>query len=50
VFPADSRTYDSTTDGAPITIRAGEAATFQWTGGNSGAGITASANVVSEVF
>lgn len=50
VFPADSRTYDADELGGPIKIRPGEAATFQWTGGNSGAGITASCNVVSEVY
>lgn len=50
VFPADSRTYDSTELGGPIKIRPGEAATFQWTGGNSGVGKTATCNVVSDVY
>lgn len=49
VFPADSRTYDAQSEGAPIHIRPGEAATFQWTGGSAGAGQTASCNIVSEV-
>jgi len=48
VFPADSRTYDSTMDDAPMMIRAGEAATFAWTGGQSGTGQTASATVTSQ--
>jgi hypothetical protein len=47
VFPADFRTYDASTQGA-ITIRAGEAATFAWTGGASGAGQTATAVIESE--
>jgi hypothetical protein len=50
VFPADSRTYDANELGGPIKIRPGEAATFQWTGGNSGVGQTASCNIVSEVY
>lgn len=49
VFPADDRTYDSVTDGAPMTVQAGEAWTFAWTGGNSGTGQTATVTVTSEV-
>lgn len=49
VFPADDRTYDSVTSAAPMTVPAGEAWTFAWTAGNSGAGQTAVVTVTSEV-
>jgi hypothetical protein len=48
VYPAQSRTYDAAVGAAPIVIYAGEAATFVWTGGQSGAGQTALATVTSE--
>lgn len=49
IYPADSRTYDAATEGGPIDIRAGEVACFQWTGGNSGPGLTATCTVISKV-
>lgn len=48
VFPASRRTYDSMMDLAPITIYAGQAATFAWTGGASGPGISAFLTVRSQ--
>lgn len=48
VFPADDRFYDSVTDQAPMRIYAGEAATFAWTGGSSGVGVTATATISSQ--
>lgn len=51
VYPADVRTYDSdagNVDRAPMKLHAGEAATFAWTGGASGAGQTATATIRSE--
>jgi hypothetical protein len=48
VFPASSRLYDSELDQGPITIFAGQAATFAWTGGSSGPGVTAYAVVNSQ--
>lgn len=49
VFPADVRTYDAS-GGAPIDIRPGEAAVFEWSGGNVGVGQTAACNVIWEVY
>lgn len=48
VFPADVRTYDSTSGGV-IPIAAGEAVTFSWTRGASASSSTATAVVTSEV-
>lgn len=45
VFPADSRTYDSTMGDAPILVAAGEACTWAWTDGASGVGVTATASI-----
>lgn len=47
VFPADVRTYDASALGA-LTIRAGEAATFAWSGGAVATGQTASATIESD--
>lgn len=47
VFPADVRTYDAASDGA--VVYAGEAATFAWTGGDTGVGQRATATLHSEV-
>lgn len=49
VYPADVRMYDAA-GSAPIDIRPGEAATFQWTGGDTSSSGSASANVISEVY
>lgn len=40
--------YDSLTGGAPVIIRAGEAATFAWTGASATVGATATATVISQ--
>lgn len=48
VFPADSRTYDSNNDLAPVKIFAGEAATYAWSGGSADSGATATATVQSQ--
>lgn len=48
VYPADARTYDSLTDSGPMVLYAGEAATFEWTGGNVAVGQTARAAVRSQ--
>jgi hypothetical protein len=50
VFPADARTYDSDATNAPIKIFPGEESLFAWTGGSSGAGMTAQCALVSEVY
>ena len=50
VFPADVRTFDASAERSAIDIRPGEVATFDWTGGSSGVGQTASCNVISEVY
>lgn len=48
VFPANSRTYDANTGQAPVTIFAGEAVTFAWSGGAAEAGATATCVVTSQ--
>lgn len=49
IKPADVRTY-TVDQGAPIDIRPGEVATFDWSNGDTGAGQTATCNVIWDVY
>lgn len=49
IKPADVRTY-TVDQGSPIDIRPGETAVFDWSAGATGAGQTATANVIWDVY